>query len=103
MHGVQRTGALAIPPALRFGLHMPRLLISSYAAIADTIRRHQPSHMLTLMDEHVETPPAILPERHVRIRVHDIVEPAEGAIAPAASHIEDVLTFARTWTREAPF
>ena len=82
---------------------MPRLLISSYAAIADTIRRHQPSHMLTLMDEHVETPPAILPERHFRIRVHDIVEPAEGAIAPAASHIEDVLTFARTWSREAPF
>jgi len=82
---------------------MTRLLISSYAAIADTIRRHQPSHMLTLMDEHVETPPAILPERHFRIRVHDIVEPAEGAIAPAAAHIEDVLTFARTWTREAPF
>lgn len=82
---------------------MPRLLISSYAAIADTIRRHQPSHMLTLMDEHVETPPAILPERHFRIRVNDIVEPAEGAIAPSVGHIEDVLTFARTWTREAPF
>jgi predicted protein tyrosine phosphatase len=82
---------------------MPRLLISSYAAIADTIRRHKPSHMLTLMDDHVETPPVIPPERHFRIRVNDIVEPAEGAIAPSAGHIEDVLTFARGWTREAPF
>jgi predicted protein tyrosine phosphatase len=82
---------------------MPRLLISSYAAIADTIRRHKPSHMLTLMDEHVETPPDILSERHFRIRVNDIVEPAEGAIAPSVNHIEDVLKFARGWTREAPF
>jgi len=82
---------------------MPRLLISSYAAIADAIRRHRPSHMLTLMDEHVTTPPEILPERHHRIRVHDIVEPAEGAIPPAMDHIEGLLTFSRTWTREAPF
>ena len=81
---------------------MPRLLISSYAAIADVIRRHGPSHMLTLMDDHVETPPAILPDRHLRIRVNDITEPAEGAIAPAAGHIEDILSFSKTWTREAP-
>jgi predicted protein tyrosine phosphatase len=82
---------------------MPRLLISSYALIADTIRRHRPSHMLTLMDDHVETPPSILPERHFRLRVHDIVEPAEGAIVPARHHIEDMLAFARAWSREAPF
>lgn len=94
---------LAIPPAPGFWFRMPRLLISSYAAIADTIRRHRPSHMLTLMDEHVATPPEILPDRHFRIRVHDIVEPAEGAIAPELSHIEGLLVFARTWTREAPF
>ncbi len=101
--GRQRRAALAIRPALRFGLRMPRLLISSYAAVADTIRRHKPSHMLTLMDEHVETPTAIQPERHHRIQVNDIVEPAEGAIAPSASHIEGLLTFSKTWTREAPF
>ena len=82
---------------------MPRLLISSYAAIADTIRLHKPSHMLTLMDDHVETPLAIHPDRHLRIRVNDITEPAEGAIAPATSHIEDILSFAKNWTREAPF
>jgi predicted protein tyrosine phosphatase len=82
---------------------MSRLLISSYAQIADTVRRHRPSHMLTLMDEHVATPADILPDRHYRIRVHDIAEPAEGAIAPSLDHIEGLLSFARTWTREAPF
>ena len=81
---------------------MPRLLISSYAAIADAIRRHRPSHMLTLMDEDVTTPPEIQPARHHRVRVHDIAEPAEGAIAPSMDHVEGLLTFARTWTREAP-
>ena len=59
--------------------------------------------MLTLMDEHVATPPAIQPERHHRIQVNDIVEPAEGAIAPSAGHIEGFLAFSKTWTREAPF
>jgi predicted protein tyrosine phosphatase len=82
---------------------MPRLLISSYALIADTVRRHRPSHMLSLMDELVETPPTIQPECHFRIRVHDIVEHAEGAIAPAPNHVEDILTFGRSWRREAPF
>jgi predicted protein tyrosine phosphatase len=86
-----------------FGFRMSRLLISSYAQIADTIRRHRPSHMLTLMDEPVATPSEIPPGRHHRIRVHDIAEPAEGAIAPTVDHIEGLLTFARTWTREAPF
>lgn len=81
---------------------MPRLLISSYASIPDAIRRHRPSHLLTLMDEHVPTPPEILPERHHRIRVHDIAEPAEGAIAPSSDHITGLLAFTRTWTREAP-
>lgn len=59
--------------------------------------------MLTLMDEHVETPPEILPNRHHRIRVHDIAEPAEGAIVPSMDHVEGLLAFSRTWTREAPF
>ena len=94
---------LAIRPAPGLWCRMPRLLISSYAAIADAILRHRPSHMLTLMDEHVPTPPEIPAERHHRIRVHDIVEPAEGAIPPSMDHIDGLLTFARTWTREAPF
>jgi predicted protein tyrosine phosphatase len=82
---------------------MPRLLISSYALIADTVRRHRPSHLLSLMDDHVQTPETIVAGRHLWIRVHDICEPAEGAIAPALNHIEDLLGFSRTWTREAPF
>jgi len=100
--GLEQAG-LAIRPAPGFWFHMPCLLISSYAAVPDAIRKHRPSHMLTLMDEHVPTPPEIPPERHHRIRVHDIIEPAEGAIPPTTDHIEGLLTFSRSWRREAPF
>jgi len=83
---------------------MSRILISSYASLAENVRRHKPSHVLTLMVEpFVETPESIPPERHLRINVHDIVEPAEGAIVPASDHIADLLDFARSWDRKDPF
>jgi predicted protein tyrosine phosphatase len=83
---------------------MSRILISPYAAIAETVRRHRPSHLLTLMIEpHVETPAGIAPERHLRMLVHDIVEPADGNVAPCADHIGELLAFSRGWDRSAPF
>jgi predicted protein tyrosine phosphatase len=83
---------------------MSKLLISPYSAIGDVVRRHRPSHMLSLMIEpYVETPAGIEAARHLRINVHDIAEPTEGAIAPCAGHISDILAFARRWDRSAPF
>jgi len=56
-----------------------------------------------MVEPFVETPESIQPDRHLRINIHDIVEPAEGAIAPASDHIADMLAFARTWDRRDPF
>jgi len=82
---------------------MSCLIVSPYHAILDVVRRRHPSHLLSLMDLVVETPAPIPPERHLRINVHDIAEPMEGAIAPDPSHIADILAFAGTWDRSAPF
>jgi predicted protein tyrosine phosphatase len=83
---------------------MSRLLIAPFSAIDDTIRRHRPSHLLTVMMEpYVPTPEGIRPDRHLRINVHDVIEPVEGAVVPDASHIADILGFARSWDRTAPF
>ncbi|HXJ03084.1 MAG TPA: hypothetical protein VNH44_17830 [Micropepsaceae bacterium] len=83
---------------------MTRILIVPYAALEETVRRHRPSHLVTLMVEpFVETPAAILAGRHLRLGVHDIIEPSEGAVAPDSSHIADMLAFARDWDRTAPF
>ena len=83
---------------------MSRLLIAPFSAIEETVRRHLPSHLLTLMVEpYVATPDGIRPERHLRLSVHDIVEPAEGSVAPESSHLADRLAVAKDWDRSAPF
>lgn len=83
---------------------MSRILIAPYADLEETVRRHRPSHLVTLMIEpFVETPTAIRPDRHLRIGVHDVTEPAEGSIAPEPNHIADMLAFAKNWDRTAPF
>ena len=83
---------------------MSRVLITPFSAVEETVRRHGPSHLLTLMVEpYVPTPATIQPDRHLRLSVHDIIEPVEGSVAPAESHITEMLTFARDWDRTAPF
>ena len=83
---------------------MSRILIAPYAALADTVRRHRPSHVLTVMsDPFVERPQGIAPGRHLQISVDDIVEPAEEFVVPSSDHIADILAFARDWDRKQPF
>ena len=83
---------------------MSQLLISPFSAIEEAVRRHHPSHLLTLMVEpFVPTPEGIHPERHLRLGVHDIVEPAEGSVAPDMSHVAGMLSFAQGWDRTQPF
>jgi predicted protein tyrosine phosphatase len=82
---------------------MSRLLITPYSALEETVLRRRPSHVLSLMDLPVKTPPSVTPERHLHIQIHDVSEPAEGAIAPSQEHIADILAFARGWDRKQPF
>jgi predicted protein tyrosine phosphatase len=49
-----------------------------------------------------DTPPAIAPEHHLKLDMHDINEAALGATAPATRHVADLLDFVRGWDQEAP-
>jgi len=82
---------------------MSCLIVSPYHAVEEVVRRRRPSHLLSLMDLVVETPSSIRPERHLRINVHDISEPMEGAIAPDPSHISEILAFGKGWDQAEPF
>jgi predicted protein tyrosine phosphatase len=82
---------------------MPRILISPYSVLEETVRRHRPSHVVSLMVEpYVVTPKEVHPDRHLRLGVHDVVESAEGTIAPQPAHISEMLEFAKGWDRSAP-
>jgi predicted protein tyrosine phosphatase len=83
---------------------MSRLLIAPFSALEDAVRRHRPSHLLTLLDQpFVPTPQTIQLDRHLRLRMHDIVEPIEGGIVPESSHVADLISFGKGWDRTAPF
>jgi predicted protein tyrosine phosphatase len=78
-------------------------LIAPFSALEDTVRRHRPSHLLTLLDQpFVPTPETIHPERHLRLRMHDIVEPVDGGVVPESSHVAGLIAFGKTWDRTAP-
>src|SRR5882672_1529304 len=82
---------------------MSLLLIAPFSALEDAVRRHRPSHLLTLLDQpFVPTPQTIHPDRHLRLRVHDIVEPVDGGVIPETSHVADLIAFGKTWDRTAP-
>ena len=83
---------------------MTTVLITPFSAVEETVRRYRPSHVLTLMVEpFVPTPASIRPNRHLRLSVHDVIEPSEGIVCPDHTHISDLIAFARGWDRSAPF
>lgn len=82
---------------------MTTVLITPFSAVEETVRRYRPSHVLTLMVEpFVPTPASIRPDRHLRLSVHDVIEPADGIVCPDHTHISDLIAFARGWDRSAP-
>jgi predicted protein tyrosine phosphatase len=60
------------------------------------------SHLVSLVapNEQPPTPVPILEDRHHRVGIHDISEPLDGHILPAAEHISGLLDFVRAWSHE---
>jgi predicted protein tyrosine phosphatase len=74
------------------------------SAVPDTVARSAASHLLTWLQDEivVETPPLILPERHMRFHIHDISEPLAGYAAPGREHIDQLIEFALDWGGRGP-
>jgi predicted protein tyrosine phosphatase len=68
------------------------------------VERAKASHLISLLQDEIllQRPRTILPERHLRVHVHDICEPLEGCVHPEASHIAEIVTFARAWAGQGP-
>jgi predicted protein tyrosine phosphatase len=80
------------------------IYVAPLSYVADTIAEAQVSHLVTLINDEtpVATPPSIAPERHLRLAMNDICEPAPGLLLPCQSHVEELVDFALAWDRQAP-
>ena len=83
---------------------MPTLYVCPLSRLYDTVTEARASHVVTLVTgtQPVERPVSIAEDRHLFIRVSDIVEPLEGHILPGPEHIETLLSFVHGWGRESP-
>jgi predicted protein tyrosine phosphatase len=83
---------------------MPRILVTPLSAVADAVRRHKPSHLVTLLgpETAASTPDGIVADRHLRLTVHDIDRPTEDMIAPCEDHVAKLLSFADAWDPRDP-
>lgn len=82
---------------------MPRIFITSLAALPEIMATHQPSHIVSLLSSGymIETPNGFPADRHLRLSMHDIAD--EGGLeASARQHIDDLIAFGRGWDAKAP-
>ena len=80
------------------------IYVSSLADMPGLVRRFGVRDLVSIIEPHAQppTPPGIKPERHYRCPVNDIVDPRPGEVQPQANHVEELITFLRTWDGEAP-
>jgi predicted protein tyrosine phosphatase len=83
---------------------MPTLHVCPLSRLHGTIAAISPSHVVSLMSvgATLERPASIPPDRHLFIRVSDIVEPLDGHVLAGPEHMERLLAFIRTWDRTSP-
>ena len=81
-----------------------KLIVCGLADVEPLIGARRPSHMITLLDpaSMIGTPPALRPERHLRLGVNDITEPMEDMVAPDETVVGQILAFGRTWDETRP-
>lgn len=80
------------------------IIVCGLADLPAVIAARRPSHMVTLLDPTtmIETPDGIAPDRHLKLGVNDIAQPAEGLTAPDETLVGRLLTFAEAWDERDP-
>ncbi|WP_112663214.1 tyrosine phosphatase family protein [Microvirga flavescens] len=83
---------------------MPTLHVCPLSRLHQTVEETRASHVVTLINHGavVERPASIPVERHLDLRISDIVEPLEGHVLAGAEHVESLLAFVTAWERESP-
>jgi predicted protein tyrosine phosphatase len=80
------------------------ILVCPLARLAATVEEWRARHVVTLLHHEnlVARPPRVAPADHLVVPIHDICEPMEGLVCPAAEHVGALLDFVAGWDRGSP-
>ena len=72
--------------------------------IPEVVARTGARHLISAINADLApaTPTELLPDRHLRLDMHDIIEECDGATAPAEEHVHRLVAFAQGWDGESP-
>jgi predicted protein tyrosine phosphatase len=72
--------------------------------LPEMIEETRARHLVSAIDGYFQpvTPPSVAAGRHLRLEMHDIVEPRPDATLPAKHHVLKLIEFARGWDRSEP-
>lgn len=80
------------------------IYVTNLIDMPEHARTLRPSHLVSLVEaiQQPQTPPDVQPERHLRLEIDDIWEPAAGQVLPGEDHLRRLLAFIETWRCDAP-
>jgi predicted protein tyrosine phosphatase len=100
----QRDNTIATHPGSRRQARDGAIHVCPLSAVPDIVARSNASHLMTCLQDEilVETPRLIMPERHLRLHIHDISTPIDGCIHPGEEHVSRLIEFAHAWGGRGP-
>lgn len=80
------------------------IYVSPLSQVTDAIERIKPSHLISLLDPEtmIDTPHGIVPERHLRLGVNDIATPIDDLVPPSSAHVQQLVSFVKSWDQQQP-
>ncbi|MBK8007066.1 MAG: dual specificity protein phosphatase family protein [Rhizobiales bacterium] len=78
--------------------------VCSLSRMPSVVETTGAEHVVTLIRNttRVTRPKNILEENHLILSIDDIEDELEGMVAPAETHVAELLTFVQRWNREKP-
>ena len=83
---------------------MPAIFVTPLSQVEPTIKRHKPSHLMTLLSpgHMIETPQGIQAGRHLKLGLNDVSAAELSEDPPNEQHVEQLIRFGRSWDAKAP-